>query len=129
MWIAAAGTGSIAGGIGSAIASPSGQGMKLSDDIKLILLQLTLGPVLEEILFRGYLFAVLLWGLTKLRRPTWDGLVVRVGAMVFAVVPLSQLGPNWLQMACIASTARYTARFGVPQARQHRRRRPTLFTT
>ena len=35
------------------------QGMKLSDDRKLILLHVTLGPVLEEILFRGYLFGAL----------------------------------------------------------------------
>ena len=35
--------------------------MRLSDNWKLIVLQVTLGPVLEEVVFRGYLFAFLMW--------------------------------------------------------------------
>jgi hypothetical protein len=35
--------------------------MRLGDNWKLIALQVTLGPVLEGVVFRGYLFALLLW--------------------------------------------------------------------
>jgi membrane protease YdiL (CAAX protease family) len=94
----------IAGGVVFAIASLSGQGTKLSDDGKLVLLQVTLGPVLEEILFRGYLFALLLWALTRLRKTQWNETVVPLGAVVFAVVHLAQPGANWLQAACITFT-------------------------
>ena len=66
-WLLAGGTGFIAGGVVFTLASLSAQGMRLSEDRKLILLQVTLGPVLEEIVFRGYLFALLLWALTRLR--------------------------------------------------------------
>jgi membrane protease YdiL (CAAX protease family) len=81
IWLMAAATGSIAGTVVFTLASMSGQGMKLSDDGKLVLLQVTLGPVLEEIVFRGYLFALLLWALTRLRKTQWSATVVPLGAV------------------------------------------------
>jgi membrane protease YdiL (CAAX protease family) len=133
VWITAAGTGSIAGGVVFALASLSGQGMKLSDDIKLVLLQVTLGPVLEEIVFRGYLFAFLLWALTRLRKPLWNALVVPVGAALFAVIHLSQPSASWLQMACITSTGalygaiRYASGSTAPAAMAHAAYNLTLY--
>lgn len=35
--------------------------MRLGDNWKLIALQVTLGPVLEGVVFHGYLFVLLLW--------------------------------------------------------------------
>ena len=125
IWLGAAGTGSIAGGVVFTLACLSGQGMKLSDDNKLILLQVTLGPVLEEIVFRGYLFALLLWALARLRKTQWNALVVLVAALVFAVVHLSQPRASWLQMACITSTGalygaiRYASGSAAPAAIAH----------
>ena len=84
---------------------------------RLILLQVTLGPVLEEILFRGYLFALLLWGFAKTGKTHWNGLVIPLGALVFAIVHLSQPGASWLQMACITSTG---VRVGLKQQHFHR---------
>ncbi len=104
IWFLAAATGFIAGGIVFGLVSLSGQDMKLSDDGKLILLQVTLGPVLEEILFRGYLFALLLWVLGRIQKTEWNALVVPIAALMFAVVHLSGPGWSWLQVACITST-------------------------
>src|SRR5579863_9582485 len=79
--------------------------MKLSTDRKLVLLQMTLGPVLEEIVFRGYLFALVTWSFSRVAGGhRWDRWVVAVTALVFAAVHLTQPGVSWLQMACITST-------------------------
>jgi membrane protease YdiL (CAAX protease family) len=132
-WLLAAGTGFIAGGVVFTLASLSAQGMRLSEDRKLILLQVTLGPVLEEILFRGYLFALLLWALTRLGKKRWNALVVPLAALVFAVVHLSHPGANWLQMVCITSTGavygavRYTSGSSAPAAVAHSAYNLTLY--
>ena len=132
-WLLAVGTGFIAGGVVFTLASLSAQGMRLSEDRKLILLQVTLGPVLEEILFRGYLFALLLWGIGKARNPRWNVVVIPLGALVFAVVHLSQPGASWLQMVCITSTGavygaiRYTSGSSAPAAVAHAAYNLTLY--
>ena len=105
-WALAAGSGILAGITVSGIGTASGQSMRLSDDWKLVALQVTLGPVLEEIVFRGYLFTFL----TRLFRkvPNEAGrrrLIVVFAAVVFAVVhDLAQPGVNSLQLACITAT-------------------------
>jgi membrane protease YdiL (CAAX protease family) len=79
--------------------------MVLSNDRRLVLLQVTLGPVLEEIVFRGYLFAFLMWSFSRGDgRRRWNWWVVAVAALLFAVVHLAQPGVSWLQIACIMST-------------------------
>lgn len=66
---------------------------------------MTLGPVLEEIVFRGYLFAFLMWLLSKAGVDAGPNrLVVVFAAVVFALVHLAQPGVSWLQLACITST-------------------------
>src|ERR1035438_6343724 len=57
-WALAAASGLIAGIVIFGIGSASGQGMILSSNWRLALLQVTLGPVLEEVVFRGYLFSL-----------------------------------------------------------------------
>ena len=104
IWFLAVASGFIAGVTVFWIASASGEGMKLSDDRKLVLLQVTLGPVLEEIVFRGYVFALFLWALTRFGGTRWDSSVVAMAAVLFAVVHVAQPGVSWLQMACITST-------------------------
>jgi membrane protease YdiL (CAAX protease family) len=132
-WLKAAGTGAIAGAVVFTLASLSGQGMKLSNDVKLAVLEVTLGPVLEEIVFRGYLFALLLWVLTRLGKKRWNALIVPLGALVFAVVHLSRPGTSWLQMACITSTGavygaiRYASGSTGPAAMAHAAYNLTLY--
>ena len=104
-WMLAAVSGILAGNVVFVIGTTSGQNMKLGDNWKLVVLQVTLGPVLEEILFRGYLFAFLMWLLTKVAQDAGrNRLGVVSTAVVFAVVHLAQPGVSWLQLACIAST-------------------------
>jgi membrane protease YdiL (CAAX protease family) len=88
-----------------AIGTLSGQNMRLSDDWRLVALQVTLGPVLEEVVFRGYLFAFLMWSFSRMaNRVARNRLVVVFAAVVFAVVHLAQPAVSWLQLACITST-------------------------
>jgi membrane protease YdiL (CAAX protease family) len=104
-WVCAAVSGILAGIIVFAIGTVSGQNMRLGDNWQLIALQLTLGPVLEEVVFRGYLFAFLMWLST--RAPIGAGrnqLVVVSAAVLFALVHLAQPGVSWLHLTCISST-------------------------
>ena len=104
-WVLAAVSGILAGITVFAIGTASGQNMRLGDNWKLIALQVTLGPVLEEIVFRGYLFAFLVWLLSKAANDAGRGaLTVVFAAVVFALVHLAQPGVSWLQLACITST-------------------------
>jgi membrane protease YdiL (CAAX protease family) len=64
-WVLAGVTGCLAGIVVFVIGTVSRQNMRLSDNWKLIALQVTLEPVLEEVVFRGYLFTLLMWLLTK----------------------------------------------------------------
>lgn len=104
VWLVAASSGLVAGAAIYAIGSAGGQNMMLSNDWSLVLLQLTLGPVLEEVVFRGYLFALLAWSFRSLTGPVLNWLVVITAALVFAVLHLAQPGVSWLQFACITST-------------------------
>ena len=104
-WVLAAVSGALAGIIVYAIGTASGQHMRLGGNWHLIALQVTLGPVLEEVVFRGYLFAFLMWFLTRASVDAGrNQLVVVFAAVVFAVVHLAQPGVSWLQLACITST-------------------------
>lgn len=104
-WVLAGASGLLAGMAVFVIGTLSGQNMRLGDNWKLIVLQVTLGPVLEEVVFRGYLFAFLMWFLTRAAIGAGrDRLVVVFAAVVFAVVHLARPGVSWLQLACITST-------------------------
>ena len=104
-WIVAAVSGLVAGVAVFGIGSASGQNMMLSKDWKIVLLQVTLGPILEEVVFRGYLFALLTWSFSKVANGgSRDLFVVAVAAVGFALVHLAQPGVSWLQLACITST-------------------------
>jgi membrane protease YdiL (CAAX protease family) len=98
-------SGVLAGVVVFAIGTALGQNMRLSEDWKLVVLQVTLGPVVEEVVFRGYLFAFLLWLLTRVANDAArKGLAVVFAAAIFAAVHLAQPGVSWLQLACITST-------------------------
>jgi len=104
-WVLAAVSGILAGITVFAIGTASDQNMRLGDNWKLIALQVTLGPVLEEIVFRGYLFAFLVWLLSKAANDAGRGRsVVVFAAVFFALVHLAQPGVSWVQLACITST-------------------------
>jgi membrane protease YdiL (CAAX protease family) len=104
IWTVAVTTGFVAGVAVFTIASVDGQKMTLSDDWSLVVLQVTLGPILEELVFRGYLFALLQWSLCRVSNrvpPSWA--IVLTAAVLFALVHLAQPGVKWPQLACVAS--------------------------
>ncbi len=104
-WAYAAVTGMLAGSAVFALGTVSGQNMRLSDDWRLVALQVTLGPVLEEVVFRGYLFALLMWAFRgRGDDRSRNRFVVLLAAVAFAVVHLAQPGVSWLQLACIIAT-------------------------
>ena len=103
-WLLAGASGLVAGIVVFVIGTASGQNMRLSDNWKLIVLQVTLGPVLEEVVFRGYLFAFLIWMFTSVDKAGRNRLAVVFTAVVFAAVHLAQPGVSWLQVACITMT-------------------------
>lgn len=104
-WLYAMVSGFIAGVTVFGIGSASGQSMRLANDWRLVVVQVTLGPVLEEVVFRGYLFALLLRSFSRVAD---DGrrnrLVVALAAVAFGLAHLSQPGVSWLQFACITAT-------------------------
>jgi len=125
-WVLAGASGVLAGSAIFLIGSASGQNMSLSDNWRLIALQVTLGPVLEEVVFRGYLFAFLTWLLTRVADDAGRNcLVVVIAAVVFAAAHLAQPGVSWLQLACITSTGtlygwiRYRSGSTAPAAVSH----------
>jgi membrane protease YdiL (CAAX protease family) len=64
-----------------------------------------LGPVLEELVFRGYVFTALGWALMRIARdPALHRLVVIPSAVVFALAHLAQPGVSWLQLGCVTFT-------------------------
>lgn len=104
-WVLAGVSGTLAGGVVFVIGTSSGQNVRLSEDWKLVALQVTLGPVLEEVVFRGYLIAFLLWVMAGIANDAdRNRLVVILAAAIFAGIHLTQPGVNWLQLACITST-------------------------
>jgi membrane protease YdiL (CAAX protease family) len=105
IWMLAVAAGSAAGGLIFGVGSATGENMMLSADLRLMLLQVALGPVLEEIVFRGYFFGALAWSFRRLAgRILPNSALIAVGDVVFAVVHLAQPGVRWLELASIAST-------------------------
>jgi membrane protease YdiL (CAAX protease family) len=104
-WVLAGVSGTLAGVVVFVIGISTGQNVRLSEDWKLVALQVTLGPVLEEVVFRGYLIAFLMWVMAGIANDAErNRLVVILAAAIFAGIHLTQPGVNWLQLACITST-------------------------
>jgi membrane protease YdiL (CAAX protease family) len=104
-WALGASSGLIAGIVIFAIGSASGQRIILSSNWRLALLQVSLGPVLEEVVFRGCLFSLLIWLLRRAAGAVaLNWLVIVTAAVIFALVHLAQPGVSWLQLVCITMT-------------------------
>ena len=68
-------------------------------------MQVTLGFVLEELVFHGYLFTALAWTLKKIANDlARHQLVVVTSAVAFALAHLAQPGVSWLQLGCVTIT-------------------------
>jgi membrane protease YdiL (CAAX protease family) len=65
---------------------------------------ISVGPALEEVIFRGYLLTWLLWGATRMRIPFATVVVVAVSAVLFSAAHASRAGTTALQHLCIFGT-------------------------
>ncbi|MBY0502671.1 MAG: CPBP family intramembrane metalloprotease [Bryobacteraceae bacterium] len=83
----------------------AGSNMRLATDWKLIVLQISLGPVVEEIFFRGYLCALLGFAFRGFRSSAVaNAVVIVIAAGVFSIAHVAQPGGSWLQFWCIGAT-------------------------
>jgi membrane protease YdiL (CAAX protease family) len=93
-----------AGGAVIAIARLSAQPLGAERGWNKAVLAIVLGPVLEEVIFRGYLISLALRLTRRLARPLSPAISVLFVAGVFAAAHLGTAGISALQLICIAST-------------------------
>ena len=105
MWPLAIVSGMAMGGMIYCVGIAAGSNMKLAADWKLIVLQISLGPVVEEIVFRGYLFTLLEFMFRRIRPSgVANATVVAVAGALFSIAHVAQPGGSWLQFWCIGAT-------------------------
>ena len=96
--------GLLAGGSIVAVASISQQPLGTEDGWNKAMLAIALGPVLEEVIFRGYLFTAALL-LTRHLSPSRSATSSMIGvAFVFSIAHLTTAGTTALQLCCIVLT-------------------------
>jgi membrane protease YdiL (CAAX protease family) len=73
------------------------------DNWRVFLLQVALGPVLEEVLFRGYLMTLLLWVLrVRKSQSRVATAAVLISAVAFGTIHLLRPGTTWKEAAVIS---------------------------
>lgn len=104
-WGMAAAAGAFAGVAVFCIADWAGVDMTPTADWQLVTLQISLGPILEEIVFRGYLFSLLISiSRRALQGRSIGAVTIGVSALLFSAVHVAQPGGTWLQFWCILAT-------------------------
>jgi len=98
------GTGFLAGGSVVAVASLSQQPLGIESGWNKAVLAIALGPVLEEVIFRGYLLTAA-HPLTRHLSPSGSAAFSIMGtAVVFSIAHLTTHGTTALQLCCIVLT-------------------------
>jgi membrane protease YdiL (CAAX protease family) len=103
-WFWAAALGVAAGSAGLIWAHLAHARINVADNWRVLLLQVALGPVLEEFLFRGYLVRLLLWMLKAWTRKNViaSSVVVLISAVAFGAIHLLRPGTTWTEVAVIS---------------------------
>ena len=102
-WCWAAALGAAAGSGGVALALLAHSGINVAESWQVFLLQAALGPVLEEVLFRGYLMRLLLWMLRLwTSKSIMAAAAVLVSGVVFGAVHLLRPGTTWKEVGIIS---------------------------
>jgi membrane protease YdiL (CAAX protease family) len=96
--------GLVAGSAAIAVARLSGQGLGIDRRWNTLVLAITLGPVVEEVIFRGYLISLALRLARRSARPLSSAISVLSVATLFAIAHLGTTGVTRLQLVCIGST-------------------------
>jgi membrane protease YdiL (CAAX protease family) len=104
-WLWATALGVAAGTAGLVLAHLAHSRVNVAENWRVFLLQVALGPALEEIVFRGYLMRLLLW---MLRVWTDKSLIagaaaVLVSGVAFGAIHLLRVGTTWKEVAMISS--------------------------
>lgn len=103
-WSWAIALGMAAGTVGIALAHLAHSRINVAENWRVFLLQVALGPVLEEVLFRGYLIRLLLWVLKVRTGKSVIGatVVVMASALAFGTIHLLRPGTSWKEVAMIS---------------------------
>jgi membrane protease YdiL (CAAX protease family) len=103
-WFWATALGMAAGAAGLGLAHLAHSRINVAENWRVFLLQVALGPVLEEVLFRGYLMRLLLWMLKAWtrKRVIAGAAVVLVSGVVFGAIHLLRPGTTWQEVAMIS---------------------------
>jgi membrane protease YdiL (CAAX protease family) len=96
--------GLVAGGVIVLLARWSGQPLGVERDWNVVVLAIVLGPVLEEVIFRGYLLTFALWVTRLGSLKLWPPVSVISIAILFACAHLGRAGNTGLQLICIVTT-------------------------
>ena len=100
-WVAPA-LGGVAGCVALSLAGLAHQRIRVAENWRVALLQVALGPVLEEILFRGYLMRLLLWSLKGLKPKVVASVAaVIISAGAFGAIHLLRPGTEAVTVAVI----------------------------
>lgn len=103
-WYWAAALGVTAGSGGVALAQLAHSRINVAENWRVFLLQAALGPVLEEILFRGYLMRLLSWMIRMWthRSTIATAVAVLMSAVAFGTVHLLRSGTSWKEVSIIS---------------------------
>lgn len=96
--------GLLAGSIIVVVATWSGQPLGIQHGWNMAVLAIGLGPVLEEVIFRGYLLTFALWLTRRASRQLSSAISVICIAGVFAFAHAGKVGTTALQLICIVMT-------------------------
>ena len=94
--------GLLAGGAIVVVATLSNQRIGVENGWNMAVLAIAIGPISEEVLFRGYLLTVALWLTRQLAKPRSAAVSVIGIAVLFALSHLATPGITVLQLCCVA---------------------------
>lgn len=96
--------GLLAGGLIVGVANISGQPLGVESGWNKAILAISIGPILEELIFRGYLFTVALFLTRRLAASRQTTLSIIGIAALFSIAHLATPGISALQLCCIGLT-------------------------
>lgn len=102
-WLWAVAVGLLSGLAAMGTAYLAHQRIAVASDWRMFLLQVALGPVLEEVVFRGYLIHLLLWIMRALGAAS-AAAAIATSALTFASFHVIQPGSGWKEFAVICVT-------------------------
>ena len=101
-WLWATALGLAAGSAGLWVAHLAHSRIKVAENWRVFLLQVALGPVLEEVLFRGYLMRLLLWMLRAHDKAIAVAAAALLSGIAFGAIHFLRPGTTWNEVGIIS---------------------------